>query len=103
MSLSTSEVQKAILNTVALIPAGRVATYGQIAELAGFAGASRAVGRCMRKLPSDTSLPWHRVVNAQGKISIPHQGALVQRTRLEAEGVVFFREKISLEKYRWEP
>lgn len=97
----SSSTRSAILATVALIPIGKVATYGQIAELAGCKGASRAVGRHMRTLPDNTELPWHRVVNAQGKISIPHQGAIVQRARLEAEGVVFDGEKISLKTYLW--
>ena len=101
--MGLSETQQAILNTVALIPEGQVATYGQVAALAGVGGASRVVGRCMRMLPNDTKLPWHRVVNAQGKISIPHEGALIQRQRLEAEGVVFFNNKISLRDFQWVP
>lgn len=69
------------------IPPGRVATYGQIAALAGRPGAARAVGRAMRECPAD--VPWHRVVNARGGISprAPASGMLTQRLRLEAEGV----------------
>lgn len=101
--MTNVEARIAILNTLAQIPFGAVATYGQIAEYAGMPRAARAVGRLLRTLPKDTELPWHRVVNAGGEISIPHQGALVQRERLESEGVVFLKGKISLKDYQWSP
>lgn len=98
-----TELQRAILNTVAQIPPGRVATYGQIAAYSGAPGAARAVGRTMRMLPKETELPWHRVLNARGEISIPHQGAITQRERLVAEGVVFLKGRVPLRGYQWKP
>jgi len=98
-----SELQQAILNVVAQIPAGKIATYGQIAAIAGAPGAARAVGRTMRSLPKGTQLPWHRVLNAAGKISIPHEGAKVQKARLESEGIIFLGGKASLEECLWRP
>ena len=78
-----------IYAVVRRIPAGRVATYGQIATLAGLAGHARQVGYALHALPEDSTVPWHRVVNATGGISarsVP--GAeLVHRQLLEREGV----------------
>jgi methylated-DNA-protein-cysteine methyltransferase-like protein len=88
------------------IPTGRVATYGQVAELAGLAGHARQVGYALHALPLSSAVPWHRVVNAAGGVSpraVP--GAeLTQRQLLEAEGVGFdLRGRIRLEKVRWRP
>lgn len=99
----SSEIRQAVLNTLAQIPLGTVVTYGQVAAFAGYPGASRAVGRLLRSLPPDTELPWHRVLNARGEISIPHQGALIQRERLEAEGVVFLKGRVPMDQYGWQP
>jgi methylated-DNA-protein-cysteine methyltransferase-like protein len=73
------------------IPRGRVASYGQVARLAGLPGRARQVGYAMHALPSGTRVPWHRVVNAQGRISLRRRpGAeLTQRMLLEREGVRF--------------
>ena len=60
-----------IYAVLAAIPAGVVVSYGQVAELAGLPRAARLVGRTLSALPDDTQLPWHRVVNASGKISMP--------------------------------
>ena len=76
---------------VAAIPRGSVATYGQIADLAGMPRHARLVGRTLSDLPAETKLPWHRVVNASLRISLRAEsdGHNVQRRRLEAEGVEF--------------
>ena len=89
------------------IPAGRVATYGQIAELAGIPGHARQVGYALYALPERSTVPWHRVVNARGRLSlgavIP-EGDVEQRIRLEIEGVEFDADgKVPLEPYRWRP
>ncbi len=88
------------------IPYGRVATYGQIAELAGLAGHARQVGYALHALPSATALPWHRVINASGAVSrraIPG-GELTQRQLLEEEGVGFdLRGRVRLSAVRWRP
>jgi methylated-DNA-protein-cysteine methyltransferase-like protein len=84
-----------------------VATYGQVALLAGLPGHARQVGYAMHALPEHSTVPWHRVVNAQGELSLRrvHPGAeLWQRARLEAEGVVFSAGgRISLERFQWVP
>ncbi|MBI4594407.1 MAG: MGMT family protein [Candidatus Rokubacteria bacterium] len=85
------------------IPRGRVATYGQLAALAGRPRAARAVGRALRSCPID--LPWHRVVNARGGIS-PRAGTtsmLTQRLRLQTEGVSFARGRVPLRRFQWRP
>ena len=85
------------------IPRGRVATYGQIAELAGLPGHARQVGYALHALRSSTALPWQRVVNASGAISLrPLTGGITQRMLLEKEGVRFDqRGRISLPEFGW--
>ena len=85
------EINQRIWQVVALIPPGKVATYGDVAAQAGLPGAARRVGRALKFLPNDTQIPWHRVLNAQGRISQPEGSASQynQRERLEAEGVLF--------------
>ena len=99
-----SNAQKIWL-AVQQIPAGKVATYGQVAELAGIPGAARLVGNTMHKLPAGSQLPWHRVVNAQGKLSLPENSPNYreQKLRLESEGIVFKGQHIPLAHYRWQP
>lgn len=88
------------------IPRGRVATYGQVAELAGLPGHARQVGYALHALPDGTTVPWHRVLNAAGALSARAvQGAeLAQRQLLEREGVPFnLRGRVPLEEVRWRP
>jgi len=89
-----------IWQVVASIPAGRVSTYGAVAELAGLPGGARRVGRCLARLPADSRLPWHRVVNAQLRLSPRGGGEVRQRERLEAEGVTFVRGRVA-RAHRW--
>ncbi len=94
-----------IWQVVAMIPAGRVATYGQVAELAGLPGRARLVGRVMSQLPAGSRIPWHRVVNAAGRLSLPagSRGYREQRRRLVAEGVMLRGGKLALGRFRWRP
>lgn len=96
-----------IHRVVGRIPAGRVASYGQIAALAGRPRAARQVGYALHALAVDSDVPWHRVVNAAGRISErggPAALAGLQRARLEAEGVTFdARGAIDLERFGWRP
>jgi len=95
-----------IYAVVRRIPRGKVATYGQIAELAGLPGHARQVGYAMHALPSTTSLPWHRVINAKGEVSRRRRPGeeLSQRMRLEEEGVGFdLRGRVALKRVRWRP
>ena len=94
--------QERITSIVAMIPAGRVATYGQIAALAGMPRHARLVGRTLRELPSGSKLPWFRVVNASLRISRRTGGSEnLQRRRLEAEGVEFIGERVAA-AHRWD-
>jgi methylated-DNA-protein-cysteine methyltransferase-like protein len=95
-----------IYAVVRRIPRGRVATYGQVAVLAGRPGAARQAGYALHALPAATAVPWHRVVNAQGAVSVRSESgdALRQRLLLEREGVRFdARGRVSLARYRWAP
>lgn len=93
-----------IWQVVAAIPMGKVATYGGVAQKAGMARAARRVGVALRGLPGNTKIPWHRVVNAQGRISLPGGSAPhnIQKSRLEHEGVIFKANgAIDLLRYGW--
>ena len=95
-----------IYAVVRRIPRGRVATYGQIAVLAGCAGHARQVGYALHALGDGTTVPWHRVLNARGAISLRSApGAeLTQRMLLEREGVPFdLRGRVRLERVLWRP
>lgn len=106
MAITPKEIDQRIWQVVMLIPPGTVATYGDVARQAGLPGAARRVGRALRGLPEDTRIPWHRVLNAQGKLVVPGGSSAQrrQRERLESEGVVFRSPNgVSLRHYRWRP
>jgi methylated-DNA-protein-cysteine methyltransferase-like protein len=90
---------------VARIPAGRVATYGQVAALAGYGGQARQVGYALAALPDDLDVPWHRVINAQGRVSPRRHSGYhqLQQALLEREGVVFRHGCVDLGLYQWQP
>lgn len=92
---------KSVWQVVEDIPRGHVLTYGEVARLAGMSRAARRVSQAMRRAPRTRKLPWHRVVNAAGKISFPvdSEGYRQQKKRLECEGVVFVKGKIDLERH----
>jgi len=96
-----------IYAAVRRIPRGRVATYGQVAALAGLPGHARQVGYALAALPAGSAVPWHRVINAQGRISLRREGppaGLPQRLRLEGEGVTFDAGgRVSLARHGWVP
>lgn len=94
-----------IYKTVKKIPRGKVATYGQIAELAGLEGHARQVGYALHNLPGASDVPWHRVINAKGEISPRSAGDSheLQRMLLEAEGVGFVGDRVDLKRFRWKP
>lgn len=87
------------------IPSGRVASYGQVAALAGSSGAARQVGYALAALPDSSNAPWHRVLNVRGAISPRPGGSVVtQRLRLEREGVKFGQDgRVDLQVYGWTP
>lgn len=86
------------------IPRGHVLTYGEVARLAGMSRAARRVAQAMRRAPRTRKLPWHRVVNAQGRISLPADspGYRQQKQRLEEEGVVFVKGSIDLDRFGYQ-
>lgn len=95
-----------VYRVVRRIPVGRVATYGQVAALAGMPGAARQVGWALSALDEDDDVPWHRVINAQGEISPrgTHEAVDLQRALLESEGVELgHRGRVDLRRYAWEP
>ena len=95
--------EQRVWQVVSSIPSGCVATYGQIADLAGEPRRARHVGRVLGSLPHGSKLPWHRVVNASGRSSLPGAAGEEQRRRLCNEGVRFRQSALSLSRYRWEP
>ena len=104
MKRTTESLYSVIYRTVKRIPKGRVATYGQIARLAGLPGQARLVGYALHSLRNDRdpSVPWHRVINARGESSLPGLDAELQRRLLKTEGVVFDRlGRTKLLKFGW--
>ena len=92
-----------ILATIARIPRGKVASYAQVAFAAGWPGRARLVGQVLSNLMDGSSLQWHRVINAQGKIALPldHPSHPEQLRRLQAEGVVFLNGRVSFSTHGW--
>nr|WP_272931945.1 MGMT family protein [Pseudomonas syringae] len=91
--------------TMAQIPEGKVVAYGQLAELAGLGKAARWVGRTLSQLPEGSSLPWHRVLGAGGRLSLPVGSASgdEQRARLRAEGVTILNNRVDMQRHGWRP
>jgi methylated-DNA-protein-cysteine methyltransferase-like protein len=99
-----SDIRTRIYAAVKRIPRGRVATYGQIATIAGLDGHARQVGYALHDLPDGMDVPWHRVINARGEISPRSAGDSheLQRMLLEAEGVEFSLDsRVALKRYQW--
>lgn len=95
-----------VYRVVRRIPRGRVASYGQVAAIAGMPRAARQVGYALHALEVGTTVPWHRVVNARGEIALRGSDGIValQRSLLEAEGVVLAAGgRIGLARFGWRP
>ena len=94
-----------IWETIADIPRGRVANYGQVAEIAGIPRGARQVGYALRHTPDGLDLPWHRVVQSSGKSAFDPDSRAFRRQRdsLADEGVVMLNGRIDMAKYRWQP
>ena len=102
----SDELAKQILSVIQLIPQGKVASYGQIAKLAGLPRHARLVGYVLKHLDAISTVPWHRVVNAQGKISTQRcneNRENIQQLKLAAENVFMVNGRISLKQYQWLP
>lgn len=101
---ATDELAVMILTVIATIPYGKVASYGQIAALAGLPRHARLVGRVLSNLDDTNQIPWHRVINAQGRISLSRldaQGFNEQQARLLSEGVSINNGKINFRDFGW--
>ena len=92
---------QSVWKVVSEIPPGHVLTYGEVARLSGMPRQARRVSQALRRAPRGMKLPWHRVINAQGKISFPEDsdGWRRQKDILESEGVIFLKGKIDLERF----
>jgi methylated-DNA-protein-cysteine methyltransferase-like protein len=103
---ASRDTYRRIYATVARVPRGRVATYGQIAALSGLPRHARLVGYSLNVLPADTAVPWHRIVNAQGSVS-PRSNLLgheeLQEQLLRREGVRFVEGRVALARFQWRP
>ncbi len=87
------------------IPPGSVASYGDVASIAGMPGRARLVGRVLRDTPADEALPWHRVLTANGRLAFAQQSPsfVEQSARLAAEGVCVEHGRVNMKRYRWRP
>jgi len=104
-----SSSKEKIYGVLNMIPAGSVASYGQVAKLAGLPGAARLVGTVLRQLPHDTTLPWHRVLKSNGQIAFPvgttqfnRQKTLLQDENIEVS-LGEAKGKVRLAQFGWNP
>ncbi|MBE8718380.1 MGMT family protein [Cellvibrio polysaccharolyticus] len=95
--------REAIWLALSQIPPGKVVTYGELARMANLPRAARLAGTVLKQLPENSQLPWHRVINAQGKLSLPAStpAGKEQARRLTAEGVIISAGKVSLAQFGW--
>ncbi|NMH60650.1 cysteine methyltransferase [Alteromonas sp. MYP5] len=97
--------QYQIYHTINLIPEGKVASYGQIADLAGLPRRARLVGYYLKHCQATENLKWHRVIKSSGQIAFPpgSERAKVQSENLAMEGVVVKNGRVNMKKYQWTP
>ncbi len=103
--MAETPFKKRVYELTRQIPKGKVATYGQLAELAGVPGGARAVGMCMRTNPDAPRTPCHRVVAADGSLTgySAGEGLLTKMAMLKDEGVLFRGAKVDLARSQWQP
>lgn len=96
--------EQKIWQVVAAIPPGRVASYGQVAEMAGLGRQARFVGRALGKLPPGHRIPWFRVLRSNGQIAFPQGSDAYERQvgLLQEEGVVVISGRVSMNEFRWQ-
>ncbi|MBT4576397.1 MAG: MGMT family protein [Candidatus Cloacimonetes bacterium] len=98
-----TDFSKRVIEIILKVPVGKVATYGQIAQLAGNSKAARQISRILHSSSAKYDLPWHRVINSQGRISMRNgEGFEMQKAMLESEGIEVNNDRISLKKHQWE-
>ena len=105
MKVASEKRNRRIWEAICNIPIGSVASYGQIAEIAGYSRGARQVAYALRKLPDRHSVPWHRVIRASGKIAFNTGSPSFdeQRERLLQEGVAILNGRVDMVRYRWQP
>lgn len=105
MKTATEKRNERIWATICDIPEGSVASYGQIAEIAGIPRGARQVGYALRQLPDGHGVPWYRVIQASGKIAFTAGSDAFneQKKRLMKENVVVLNGRVDMKKYRWQP
>ncbi|MBU1332750.1 MAG: MGMT family protein [Gammaproteobacteria bacterium] len=102
---SADHRRQALYLTLAQVPSGCVVSYGQLAALAGLGRAARWVGRTLSQLPEGSSLPWHRVIAASGRLSLASgtPSGEEQRARLSAEGILVNQDRVDIRRHGWRP
>ena len=102
---NSEERARRIRSTIGDIPKGSVASYGQVADIAGVPRGARQVGYVLRHLPKGHKVPWHRVITASGKIAFPDGSDSFQEQvrRLEAENVTVRKGRVDMREFRWQP
>ncbi|WP_373185214.1 MGMT family protein [Halopseudomonas sp.] len=100
---ATPTIRERFWQVLASIPPGQVTSYGRLAKLAGMGRGARLAGRWLGQLPEDTSLPWHRVLNSQGQLSLPanQPAGQEQYQRLLAEGIIVTNRRVDMKRYGW--
>lgn len=103
LSPAADQRKQALWQALAAIPEGRVSSYGRLAQLAGLGRGARLAGRWLGQLPEGTSLPWHRVLNSRGQLSLPADSPAGQEQyqRLLAEGVIIRHRRVNMARYGW--
>lgn len=104
MPTISEELAPIILEIVQCIPYGQVASYGQVARLAGVPRHARLVGKVLSNLADDSEIPWHRVINSAGKVThtrANEYGENIQILKLRQEGILVINKSIDLKKSQW--
>jgi len=97
--------EQKIWQVVAAIPEGSVASYGQVAAMAGLGRQARFVGRALGRLPAGHSIPWHRVIRSNGQIAFPEgtEARQLQTEKLRMEGVEVIKGRVRMKDFQWQP
>jgi methylated-DNA-protein-cysteine methyltransferase-like protein len=101
----SNEAYQKIWATIDLIPSGKVASYGQIADLAGLPGRARLVGKSLGYAPKERKLAWYKVLRSNGQIAFPKgsEHALLQTGLLQEEGIMVLNNRVKLAEFQWQP
>ena len=103
--VSSNAKYLAIFKVVNLIPEGKVASYGQVADLAGLPGRARLAGKALSVVPTDMQLNWHRVLRSNGHIAFANgsEQATLQAGQLQQENVVVINNRVKMKDFKWQP